>query len=371
MLKYKLHWRLSDQPLILTELVFDPNCYGKLDYRVLIRKDNTATFLSQQGFVQAARLGNNLLDSIFLARLRKKIDRNTKKLIDTSILEKINTANNQALIKIWGNIHESVCGFAETYLYFEQPVLAPLENIILKKVSDPVKLTALLSNPELTKKYGFSEFESKALSLLIEFGRLKLRFHHLLTPWSEAINKLSVLLARKYYLSPQQVLSMTSAELQALIKYGRRPSLETLNGRWRGCVLTPAGGKKRWNIITGNEFFTWQKKLEKINTDFVKGESAYGGRVSGQVIIHTKWMGVTELPPGSILVAGNTNPHIVKYLKNVKAIVTDEGGLTCHAAIVARELKIPCVVGTEVGTQVFKDGDRVEVDAKKGIIRKI
>ena len=50
------------------------------------------------------------------------------------------------------------------------------------------------------------------------------------------------------------------------------------------------------------------------------------------------------------------------------AIVTNEGGLTCHAAIIARELKKPCVIGTKIATKVLKDGDLVEVDANKGIV---
>ena len=51
------------------------------------------------------------------------------------------------------------------------------------------------------------------------------------------------------------------------------------------------------------------------------------------------------------------------------AIITDDGGLTCHAAIVAREMALPCLVGTEHGTEVLKDGDMVEVDADKGIVK--
>ena len=58
-------------------------------------------------------------------------------------------------------------------------------------------------------------------------------------------------------------------------------------------------------------------------------------------------------------------------MKKAAAIVTDDGGLTCHAAIVARELKTPCVVGTKIATKVLKDGDMVEVDANKGIVKKI
>ena len=58
-------------------------------------------------------------------------------------------------------------------------------------------------------------------------------------------------------------------------------------------------------------------------------------------------------------------------MKKAAAIVTDEGGITSHAAIVSRELGIPCVIGTKFATKVFKDGDLIEVDADKGIVRKI
>jgi pyruvate,water dikinase len=58
-------------------------------------------------------------------------------------------------------------------------------------------------------------------------------------------------------------------------------------------------------------------------------------------------------------------------MKKAAAIVTNIGGLTCHAAIVSRELCIPCVVGTKIETKVLKDGDLVEVDASSGVVKKI
>ena len=64
----------------------------------------------------------------------------------------------------------------------------------------------------------------------------------------------------------------------------------------------------------------------------------------------------------------------VDYLPAMKrsgAIITDDGGATCHAAIISREFGIPCVVGTKVATQVFKTGDKLKVDANLGIIKKI
>jgi len=56
-------------------------------------------------------------------------------------------------------------------------------------------------------------------------------------------------------------------------------------------------------------------------------------------------------------------------MKKAAAFVTDEGGITCHAAIVARELKKPCIIGTKIATQALKDGDEVEVDADKGAVK--
>ncbi len=62
-----------------------------------------------------------------------------------------------------------------------------------------------------------------------------------------------------------------------------------------------------------------------------------------------------------------TDPDFLPAMKKASAIITDEGGITCHAAIVSRELKIPCIIGTRIATKVLKDGDLVEVDANKGI----
>ena len=66
-----------------------------------------------------------------------------------------------------------------------------------------------------------------------------------------------------------------------------------------------------------------------------------------------------------------TRPEYLPLMKKASAIVTDEGGITCHAAIVSRELGKPCVIGTKVATSTFHDGDVVEVDATKGTVKKV
>ncbi len=76
----------------------------------------------------------------------------------------------------------------------------------------------------------------------------------------------------------------------------------------------------------------------------------------------------TNMCKGDILVTGMTDPDFVPFMKMASAIVTDKGGITSHAAIVSRELNIPCVVGTENATQLMKTGEEYTVDSRNGVI---
>ena len=103
----------------------------------------------------------------------------------------------------------------------------------------------------------------------------------------------------------------------------------------------------------------------------IKGIIGFKGIVKGMVQIIKSREDIAKFKKGNILVAITTNPNHLPAMQKASAFVTDEGGITCHAAIVARELKIPCIIGTKSATKVLKDGDIVEVDANSGMIRKI
>lgn len=102
----------------------------------------------------------------------------------------------------------------------------------------------------------------------------------------------------------------------------------------------------------------------------VKGNGASPGKVVGRVKLVFRPMDYSG-EKGIVLVAPMTNPDLMPAMRNAIAIVTDEGGITCHAAIVSRELGVPCIVGTKNASKVFHDGDLVEVDANNGVIRKL
>ena len=113
------------------------------------------------------------------------------------------------------------------------------------------------------------------------------------------------------------------------------------------------------------------KIVKEKKQSILRGFPASQGVVKGKVTIITKLTDLRKMKAGNILVASQTNPNYLVAMKKAAAFVTDEGGITSHAAIVSRELGIPCVIGTKIATQVLKDGDFVEVDADKGIVRKI
>ena len=98
----------------------------------------------------------------------------------------------------------------------------------------------------------------------------------------------------------------------------------------------------------------------------VSGLGAVPGRVTGRVrVLHSPQEG-SQLVPGEVLVAPMTNPDWVPAIRRAAALVTDAGGMTCHAAIVSRELGVPCVVGTRRATTTLRTGETVTVDGTQG-----
>ncbi len=132
-----------------------------------------------------------------------------------------------------------------------------------------------------------------------------------------------------------------------------------------------------WSGDTEVAFGEAEKALEILKQDMgegapqiIKGQIGAPGKAIGKVrIVRDLSHDASFFLDGDILVTGMTRPEFVPLMKRASAIITDEGGITCHAAIVAREIKKPCIIGTKIATQVLHDGDLVEVDADNGVVR--
>ncbi len=105
--------------------------------------------------------------------------------------------------------------------------------------------------------------------------------------------------------------------------------------------------------------------------EMLKGHCASQGHAIGIVKVCRGMEEVAKFQEGQILVACMTQPEFVPAMKKAAAIVTDEGGLTCHAAIISRELRKPCIISTKKATRVLKDGMKVEVNATEGYVKVI
>jgi len=101
-----------------------------------------------------------------------------------------------------------------------------------------------------------------------------------------------------------------------------------------------------------------------------KGTAVSFGKTTGKVkVCYSAQDALKKVNEGDILIASMTLPDYLPAMKKAAAIVTDEGGITCHAAIVSREFSIPCIVGTKIATKVLNDNDLVEVNANHGRIK--
>ena len=149
---------------------------------------------------------------------------------------------------------------------------------------------------------------------------------------------------------------------------------ERFEAREFNCIYHVAGKKRTLyegadvERVLEREGFSARKDVGVVE---VKGLCACAGTAIGPAKIITSAAELSKLENGDVLVTYQTTPDFVRAMKRASAIVTNEGGITCHAAIVSRELGIPCVIGTRIATQVFKDGDVLQVKASHGVVRKV
>lgn len=173
------------------------------------------------------------------------------------------------------------------------------------------------------------------------------------------------------YLYPSELLNLLSGKKinKAIIK-SRKNSFILIGNKKEAIRIDGLRAKKIALAFTRFE----EAEFEKASHGLA-GTSAFKGVVRGKVVISPMLdikaaMEVEKrMKKGDILVVQSTNPDLMALCHKAGAIITDQGGMLSHAAIISRELKVPCIVGTTNGTKVFKDGDFVEVDATRGIVK--
>lgn len=163
---------------------------------------------------------------------------------------------------------------------------------------------------------------------------------------------------------------ITDREMEALMR-GEKINFSEIKRRTKEFYVTGCF-KKKFFLVYGEKAKQLERKyfgeLAKEGGD-LKGTTAHKGVVRGIATVVLNYDDFGKVKQGDILIASNTTPDFMPVLGKLKAIVTELGGMTSHAAIVARELNKPAIIGVKNVTKIIKDGDMVEVDADQGIVK--
>jgi phosphohistidine swiveling domain-containing protein len=188
-------------------------------------------------------------------------------------------------------------------------------------------------------------------------------------------NELFTILGKQFEIQPSIFHDLTQEEIIDLYD-NKRPNIDKTSKRQKMFVINYDG-----QIYEKEKALTIIKTFRKntVGSLKVSGSVASLGKAVGPVkIISVNYTDlgqlheeIAKMHKGDILVTETTSPELIVACKKAAAIVTDIGGLLSHAAIVSREFGIPCIVGTENATRVFKDSDIVEVNTEKGTVTRI
>ncbi|MBE6081929.1 phosphoenolpyruvate synthase [Acidilutibacter cellobiosedens] len=168
---------------------------------------------------------------------------------------------------------------------------------------------------------------------------------------------------------------LTEEEIDELAEYGIK--IENIYENYEDIEWGFDKDTKKLYILQARPITTLKNRVKKeVNSMgekkelnvLTKGLSASPGIACGNVKNISNISEISRIEDGDVIVTVMTNPDMVPAMRRARAVVTDEGGRTCHAAIVSRELGIPCIVGTKTATETLKEGMSITVDATRGVV---
>lgn len=253
---------------------------------------------------------------------------------------------------------------------------------VLKQTGEYQKAKKIFDNADeelkradfLLKKAKLSKALKRKVIFIRWFMYLRTETIDYMSLVSSAYKPVFELLALVFDLPLPACLNLTYDEIIYSLDNGlslnlKNLALERLNNGY-AYLIAPHGSY----LVIGDEIdklhnlvVPFQKRMKEIKV--IKGVAAFTGRVRGIARVILDSQDAHELRSQEVLVTAMTNPKFVPAMKKSAAIITNEGGILCHAAIMSREFRKPCIIGTKVATDIIKTGDLVEVDANKGVVK--
>jgi phosphohistidine swiveling domain-containing protein len=254
-------------------------------------------------------------------------------------------------------------------------IISRLEHIDANTAKDSLE-KKLLSGKMIEKEISqavknFSKKEKKMVGMIREVVFLRNHRADILSEAAFFVRPYLLEIARILRLSYEELLNLSIEEIILSLR-GEFDYRQHVEVRKNGFVIFHNPEKRM--ILDGEDYKKYIEKkrfflMEALNINEFKGMVACKGKVSGTVKIVRAEGDLKKVERNDILVCPMTVPHFISAMEKASAFITDEGGITCHAAIISREMKKPCITATKIATKVLKDGDFVEVDANKGTVK--
>ncbi len=259
-----------------------------------------------------------------------------------------------------------------------------IEREIIREIKQYLKDKKSLEN-KYNKLHNYTKIQTSEIKRIIKKHNLKenpLFFFNQLTYWRECRKQINLMgihvlnmildaIERKTKIPKNYLKYLNYDEIDKVLKGSI--GLAVLKKRFEKGVLISVFGRG-YNLAIGEQAIIFKNKLDKrlankISGNIIVGQTACHGYAKGRAKIILYKNDFNKFKEGEILVTGMTRPEYLPVMKKAAAIVTNEGGITSHAAIISRELNKPCIIGTQNATQLIKNGDWVEVDANKGVVK--
>ncbi|MDO8483162.1 MAG: PEP-utilizing enzyme [bacterium] len=285
---------------------------------------------------------------------------------------------------------ETICGVFANIIERDDKVINKWARFVIQQSGEILKFTARFTESEKVTEDEYGRLcglcasftpQNFAIKKVIDYLPVEL-FEKCLPIFSEArkatepiyneIDRVLKLTLRQYLgnvLSENELDVITKSEFDIYLKTKKLPDRKLLKVRYGGVGIVY--DKVGLPIMVENEDFSllMEQVSKSLDVSELKGQIAYKGMAKGKVKIVLDLSKVATFEEGDILVTGMTRPEFLPLMKKAGGFVTDAGGMLSHAAIVARELKKPCVVGTNIATKVLKDGDIVEINTNTGVVK--
>ena len=276
--------------------------------------------------------------------------------------------------------YEATCFTKEDYLQrlknlVNEDIDAKINNInIVRNKND-------LEYEQILKKYTFSEKQKNLIKAIRDFIFLRTYTteysDHL---FYEARTRIFKEISNRINISEQDLIMLDFNEIiEILLANGiiKNKIKKVLEDRKKGFAIVWLDGNIQ--TVFGAESLDIQNEIAKkfktidvsknnVKTNIISGNIANKGKVQGVARVLTTYKDIYKVNKGDIIVASMTTPDYVLAMEKAAGFITDEGGITCHAAILSREFNVPCIVGTINATSEIKDGDLIELDAYNGKI---